>query len=90
VPVQAIETGLVMKVLGPIWTAKPETAGRVRQRIEVVLDWAKVRGYREGENPARWKGHLDVLLPARAQGTAGGAPCGPSLCRNGRVHGSAG
>jgi integrase len=66
-PVQAIETGLVMKVLDPIWTAKPETAGRVRQRVEAVLDWAKVRGYREGENPARWKGHLDVLLPARAK-----------------------
>ena len=65
--VQAIDTGLVLKVLEPIWTAKPETAGRVRGRIEVVLDWAKVRGYRTGDNPARWRGHLDKLLPARGK-----------------------
>src|SRR5208337_3650193 len=56
-PVQAIDTGLVLKVLEPIWTAKPETAGRVRGRVESILDWAKARGYRAGENPARWKGH---------------------------------
>jgi integrase len=66
-PVQGIDTQLVIKVLEPIWTAKPETASRVRGRIESVLDWAKVRGYREGENPARWKGHLDHLLPARSK-----------------------
>ena len=65
--VQAIDTGLVLKVLEPIWTEKPETAGRVRGRIEAVLDWAKVRGYRVGENPARWKGHLALQLPARAK-----------------------
>src|SRR5262249_39565564 len=65
--VQAIDTALVLKVLEPIWTTKPETAGRVRGRIESVLDWAKVRGYRTGENPARWKGHLDHLLPARGK-----------------------
>jgi integrase len=64
-PVQAIDTAFVLKVLEPIWTSKPETAGRVRQRVEAILDWAKVRGYREGENPARWRGHLDVLLAAR-------------------------
>jgi hypothetical protein len=46
-------------VLEPIWTTKPETASRVRGRLENVLDWAKVRGFREGENPARWRGHLD-------------------------------
>jgi integrase len=63
--VQAIDTAIVLKVLEPIWTGKPETAGRVRGRVEAVLDWAKVRGYRTGENPARWKGHLDHLLPAR-------------------------
>jgi len=62
-PVAAIDTGLIVKVLEPIWTAKPETAGRVRARIENVLDWAKARGYRDGENPARWRGHLDHLLP---------------------------
>lgn len=66
-PVQAIDTGLVLKVLEPIWTVKPETASRLRQRIEKVLDWARVRGYRTGENSARWKGHLDKLLPATAK-----------------------
>jgi integrase len=66
-PVQAIDTTLLLKVLGPIWTKKPETASRVRQRIENILDFAKVRGYRDGENPARWRGHLDKLLPARSR-----------------------
>lgn len=65
--VQSIDTGLVLKVLEPIWTVKPETASRVRQRIEKILDWARVRGYRTDENPARWKGHLDKLLPATAK-----------------------
>jgi integrase len=65
--VQAIDTALVLKVLEPIWTVKPETAGRVRGRIESILDWAKVRGYRAGENPARWRGHLDKLLPPRSK-----------------------
>ena len=65
--VQSIDTALVLKVLEPIWTAKPETAGRVRGRIESILDWAKVREYRQGENPARWRGHLDKLLPARGK-----------------------
>jgi integrase len=63
-PVQAIDTALVLKVLEPIWATKPETAGRLRGRLENVLDFAKARGYREGENPARWRGHLDNLLPA--------------------------
>jgi integrase len=58
---------LVLKVLEPIWTAKPETASRLRGRIESILDWAKVRSYRVGENPARWRGHLDKLLPARSK-----------------------
>ena len=66
-PVQQIDAGLVLRVLDPIWTAKPETASRVRQRIEVVLDAATARGHRTGENPARWRGHLDSLLPARAK-----------------------
>jgi integrase len=65
--VQAIDTTLVLKVLEPIWSTKPETAGRVRGRIESILDWAKVRGYRAGENAARWRGHLDKLLPARSK-----------------------
>ena len=66
-PIAAIDTGLVMRAIEPIWSTKPETAGRVRGRIESVLDWAKVRGYRDGENPARWKGHLDQLLPQRGK-----------------------
>ena len=66
-PVQAVDTALVLKVLEPMWSEKPETASRVRGRIEAVLDWAKVRGYREGENPARWRGHLDHLLPAKSK-----------------------
>ena len=61
-PAAAVDTGLVLKVLEPIWTAKHETARRLRARIESVLDWAKVRGYRSGENPARWKGHLSESL----------------------------
>ena len=65
-PVQAVDTPLLLKVLGPIWTTKPETASRVRQRIENILDFARVCSYRDGENPARWRGHLDKLLPARS------------------------
>jgi integrase len=53
----------VVRILEPIWTTKTETAARLRGRIESVLDWATVRGYRTGDNPARWKGHLDKLLP---------------------------
>src|SRR5664280_559609 len=66
-PVQNVDVSLVMKVLEPIWTTKPETAARIRGRIESVLNWAKERGYRSGENPAQWKGHLDNLLPARSK-----------------------
>jgi hypothetical protein len=66
-PVQSVDVSLVMKALEPIWTTKPETAARVRGRIESVLNWAKARGYRSGENPALWKGHLDQLLPGRSK-----------------------
>lgn len=66
-PVQAIDVVLVMKILQPIWSTKPETASRVRGRIERVLDWAKVSGFRTGENPARWRGHLDQLLPKKSK-----------------------
>lgn len=62
-PVELITTDLVYKVLEPIWTTKTETATRVRQRIETVLDWCKARGYLKGENPARLKGGLGELLP---------------------------
>jgi integrase len=64
---QTIDTTLVLKVVEPIWPTKPETASRLRGRIEAVLDWATVRGYRKGENPARWRGHLNKLLPARSK-----------------------
>jgi integrase len=64
-PVAAIDTGLVLKCIEPIWNEKTETANRVRGRIESVLDWATVRGYRTGDNPARWRGHLSEVLPAR-------------------------
>jgi integrase len=62
-PVADIDTGLVVKVLQPIWTDKPATATRVRGAIESILDLARTAGYREGENPARWRGHLENLLP---------------------------
>ena len=61
-PVADIDTGLVMKCLAPIWESKSETASRIRGRIESVLGWATTSGYRTGENPARWKGHLKNLL----------------------------
>src|SRR3954453_7880213 len=62
--VQAIDTAAVIGVLTPIWTSRTETASRLRQRIEAVVDYAKALGRRSGENPARWKGHLDHLLAA--------------------------
>ena len=65
--VQTIDVGLVMNILEPIWFTKTETASRVRSRIENILDWAKVRKYRVGENPALWRGHLDKLLPKRTK-----------------------
>ena len=70
--VASIDTPHVMKCLEPIWTTKPETASRVRGRIERVLDWAAVSGFRRGDNPARWKGHLQALLaaPSKAKRTA--------------------
>jgi integrase len=63
-PVSAIDAGLVVQVLDPIWATKPETASRVRGRIEAVLDAATVRGFRQGPNPAQWKGNLAHILPA--------------------------
>ncbi len=66
-PVAAVDTALVMKVIEPIWAEKTETASRVRGRIEAVLGWATVRGYRDGDNPGRWRGHLDKLLPAKTK-----------------------
>ncbi|MGQ0741909.1 MAG: tyrosine-type recombinase/integrase [Alphaproteobacteria bacterium] len=66
-PVQSVDVGLVSRILEPIWSKKPETASRIRGRIEAILDWARTRGYRQGETPARWKGHLENLFPPRSQ-----------------------
>ncbi len=68
-PVASIDVGLVMQVLEPIWATKTETASRLRGRLEKILDWAKTRGYREGDNPARWRGNLDNQLPKRSKVT---------------------
>jgi integrase len=65
IPVAMIDTTLVLRVVEPIWHTKAVTAGRVRNRIEAVLDWSGARGYRTGPNPARWKGHLETILPAK-------------------------
>jgi integrase len=64
-PVDQVDTEAVLSVLTPIWASKTETASRVRMRIENILAWAKAMGYRDGFNPAIWRGHLDKLLPAR-------------------------
>ena len=66
-PVDEIGTDDVLRCLQPIWTAKPETAGRVRGRIEAVIDYAIARGWRETVNPSRWRGHLSNLLPRRSK-----------------------
>src|SRR4051812_35768698 len=70
-PVDKITTDDVLSVLKPLWNARPETASRLRGRIERVLDAAKAQGLRSGENPARWRGHLDQLLPKRQKLTRG-------------------
>jgi integrase len=66
-PVGSVDTGAVMKIIEPLWREKTETASRVRGRIEAVLDYAKARRWCDGENPARWRGHLDHLLPQRSK-----------------------
>lgn len=64
-PVAQVDTGLVMQVLDPLWQTRTETASRLRGRIENIISWAIVRGYREGPNPAIWRGHLALLLPQK-------------------------
>jgi hypothetical protein len=66
-PVGGVDTGAVVKIIEPLWREKTETAARLRGRIESILDYAKARGWREGENPARWRGHLSNLLPGRSK-----------------------
>jgi integrase len=70
-PVNEIDTAAVLAVLTPLWQTKPETASRLRGRIEAVLDAAKAQGHRSGENPAAWRGHLSHLLPKRGKLTRG-------------------
>jgi integrase len=76
-PVDSITTDDVLAILKPVWTTKAETASRVRGRIEKVLDAAKAKGFREGENPARWRGHLDHLLPRPSKLARGHHPAMP-------------
>lgn len=71
IPVAEITSAHVLSIIEPIWKLKPETASRVRGRIEGILDAAKARGYREGENPARWRGHMAQILPKRSKLTRG-------------------
>ncbi len=77
----AIDTGHVTNILQPIWAVKPETASRVRGRIEAVLDYAKVHGWRsrDAANPAAWKGNLALCAAEAIQGPQGGTPCRPAL-----------
>lgn len=70
-PLNEIDTEAVLAVLQPIWTKTPETASRLRGRIENILDAARAKGYRDGPNPATWRGHLKTLLPARQKLTRG-------------------
>jgi hypothetical protein len=87
--VRDVDIELITQVIEPLWTTKTQTASRLRRRIESVLDWAKVRGYREGENPARWRGHFDKLLPKPSKVTPERASSGPRIFRNPEVHGRA-
>ncbi|WP_426041038.1 tyrosine-type recombinase/integrase [Brevundimonas sp. TWP2-3-4b1] len=66
-PVQQVTTGHLLGILQPIWSKKPETASRVRARVELVISYAKARGWFQGENPAIWRGHLDALLPLKSR-----------------------
>jgi integrase len=75
--VDQIGTEDVLKILRPMWLTVPETASRLRGRVERVLDAARAQGHRSGENPARWRGHLDLILPARKKLTRGHHPAMP-------------
>ena len=66
-PISAIDTHDVLTIVEPLWQEKTETAIRVLNRISLILDWAAARKLRTGDNPARWKGHLDAVLPKRSK-----------------------
>ena len=87
VSVQDVSVGLVMRIVEPIWSTKTETASRVRGRIETVLDWATAHGYRTGDNPARWRGHMDKMLPDRSKVKKGSAFSSIAIYRDWRVNG---
>ncbi len=87
IDVAEIATEDVLRVLEPIWRTKPETAVRVRGRIENVLDWCRARKLRDGANPALWRGHLKHLLPARKKMGNGAAPPRNALAGAARVYG---
>ena len=76
-PIAEIDTADILGILKPIWTEKPETAAKARMRLEAVIDYAKAKGWREGENPARWRGHLSNILPPRLKLTKGHHPAMP-------------
>jgi len=76
-PVSQVDTAAVLRLLKPIWDEKPETAAKSRMRLEAVLDYAKAKGWRDGENPARWRGHLANILPPRKRLTRGHHPAMP-------------
>ena len=82
-PIDAIDTAGVLACLTPVWQSKPETASRVRGRIERVLNAAKAEGLRSGENPAAWRGHLDATLPKPGKLTRGHHSALPmTICRS--------
>ena len=60
VPAKRTNKGKILKEAGMLWSARPETASKIRNRLELVLDWAKAHGYRKGDNPARWNGNLET------------------------------
>ena len=76
-PISHVDTAVVLGLLKPIWQGKAETAAKARMRLEAVLDYAKAKGWREGENPARWRGHLSNILPPRKRLTKGHHPAMP-------------
>jgi integrase len=76
-PIAQVDTAAVLRLLKPIWQEKPETAAKARMRLEAILDYANSKGWREGENPARWRGHLANILPPRQRLTKGHHPAMP-------------
>jgi Arm DNA-binding domain len=82
-PVASIDTPLVVKALSEVWQSAPETGARLRGRIEAILDWATVSGYRSGDNPARWNGHLEICWQHPANVESSTWPqCHGARCRN--------